>query len=117
MRDVERAAAFYVALGMERITSPGARVAWLQCGPQELHLWHNDALHIYNGWQHEPSPHFAIEGDDITQYARCIPLLGGVLLQEPQQRAHDGSWYLFALDPDGNRFEVTQHETAQHGAL
>lgn len=110
VQDIERAAAFYTALGMERVPSLSSSIAWLKFGPNELHLWQTDAQHAYNGWRHEPSPHFAIEGDDIHEFERRIPELGGEVLQEPRQRPHDGSWYLFALDPDGNRFEITQHE-------
>lgn len=110
VRDIERAATFYTDLGMERMPSLSSRIAWMQFGPNELHLWTDDDLHSYNGWEHEPSPHFAIEGDDIWEYHRRIPEIGGQILQEPKQRPHDESWYLFALDPDGNRFEVTQHE-------
>ncbi len=107
--DVERAATFYQNLGMERMPSLSSHIAWMRCGPNELHLWTSDELFAYNGWQQEPSPHFAVEGDDIREFERRIPEIGGQVLQEPRQRPHDGSWYLFALDPDGNRFEVTQH--------
>ena len=110
--DLERAAQFYTELGMERMErmpSNNPITVWMQFGPNQLHLWKNDELHTYNGWNHEPSPHFAIEGDDIWEYHRRIPEIGGQILQGPKQRPHDNSWYLFALDPDGNRFEVTQH--------
>lgn len=107
--DVERAATFYENLGMERVPSLSSRIAWMKFGPNELHLWKHDDLHQYKGWEHEPSPHFAVEGDDIWEFEQQIPEIGGKILQAPQQRPHDGSWYLFALDPDGNRFEVTQH--------
>lgn len=105
--DVERAARFYESLGMERVPALGANKAWLQFGPHQLHLWPRDERHDYNGWNHEPSPHFALLGDDIHAFARAIPALGGTLLQEPGQRP-DGGWYLFALDTEGNRFEVMQ---------
>jgi predicted enzyme related to lactoylglutathione lyase len=105
--DVERSAAFYEAMGMERIPQISPNIRWMQFGPNQLHLWPNDGDHAYNGWQQEPSPHFAVMGDDIWEFERRIPEIGGTLLQEPKQRPN-GSWYLFALDPDGNRFEVMQ---------
>jgi catechol 2,3-dioxygenase-like lactoylglutathione lyase family enzyme len=105
--DVERSATFYEGLGMERITPWNARMAWVQFGPNQLHLWPTDEAHPYNGWKQEPSPHFCVEGDDIHAFAAAIPELGGEILQEPRQRPN-GWWYLFALDPDGNRFEITQ---------
>ncbi len=107
--DIERAATFYQKLGMERLPSLSAHIAWMEFGPNQLHLWTSDELFQYNGWTQEPSPHFAIEADDIQECLQLIPLIGGQVLQEPKQRSHDGSWYLFALDTEGNRFEVTQH--------
>ena len=107
--DIERAATFYQNLGMERVPSLGPTIAWMQFGPHQLHLWTNDEKHPYNGWTHEPSPHFALECDDIFALQELIPRIGGKVLQEPRRRPHDGSWYLFALDPDGNRLELTQH--------
>ena len=107
--DVERAAAFYGALGMERVPSLGAGIAWMQFGPNQLHLWKADELHTYNGWRHEPSPHFAIEAEELATALSAVVSAGGAVLQEPKTRPHDGSLYAFALDPDGNRFEVTQH--------
>jgi catechol 2,3-dioxygenase-like lactoylglutathione lyase family enzyme len=106
--DIEVSAAFYEKMGMERIQSLSDRIAWMQFGPNQLHLWRSDELHAYNGWQQEPSPHFAIEADDIFEFLREIPNIGGTILQEPKRRPHNNSWYLFALDPDGNRFEVMQ---------
>ncbi len=94
---------------MERLSEAGARIVWLQFGPNQLHLWPSDEAHLYNGWNHEPSPHFAVMGDDIWEFEREIPGLGGTILQAPGQRPN-GSWYLFALDLDGNRFEVMQLE-------
>lgn len=96
---------------MERVPSISPRIAWMQFGPNQLHLWPNDDLHVYNGWVQEPSPHFAVEGDDIHEFERRIPEIGGTILQGAGQRPN-GTWYLFALDPDGNRFEVMQQATA-----
>lgn len=104
---MEAAALFYQKLGMERISTVNARICWLQFGPHQLHLWPNDEKHLYNGWHHEPSPHFAVVADDINEFEREIPKLGGKIVQAPGQRPN-GSWYLFALDLDGNRFEIMQ---------
>jgi predicted enzyme related to lactoylglutathione lyase len=92
---------------MERVPQIGPHIRWMQFGPNQLHLWPSDGLYAYNGWQQEPSPHFALMGDDIWKFAKGIPEIGGTILQAPQQRPN-GSWYLFALDLDGNRFEVMQ---------
>ncbi|HEX8464225.1 MAG TPA: VOC family protein [Abditibacterium sp.] len=105
--DVEASAQFYEALGMERVSAISGAMRWMQFGPNQLHLWPNDRAHTYNGWQQEPSPHFAVVGDDIFEFERRIPELGGRVLQAPGKRPN-GTWYLFALDPDGNRFEIMQ---------
>lgn len=105
--DLDRAVAFYEAIGMERMRD-GERIRWMKMGPNEIHLMQTDEP--IRGFRDEPSPHFAIQADpgtDIHEWARRIPELGGELLQEPRRRSW-GPWYLFALDPDGNRFEITQ---------
>ena len=61
--------------------------------------------HDYNGWSHEPSPHFAIAVDDVHSYETHIPQIGGQIVQRAGQRPN-GTWYLFALDTEGNRFEL-----------
>ena len=106
--DIERAAAFYEGLGMTRVPSINPRIAWMQFGPNQLHLWRSDDAHPYNGWNHEPSPHFAAFCDDIHAALERVPQLGGTVLQTVKTRPHDGSFYFFALDLDGNRFELMQ---------
>ncbi len=110
--DLERAATFYTRLGMEPIPSLGPRIRWMRMGPNELHLMANEGS--WQRFREEPSPHFAIEADDIHAAQQLIPRIGGEILQEVGARPHDGSLYLFALDPDGNRFEVTQHSQDWH---
>ena len=105
--DVEAAAVFYESLGMERLSPINPAMRWMQFGPNQLHLWPSDEAHVYNGWQQEPSPHFAVVTDDIREFETGIVAAGGTLLQAPKQRPN-GSWYLFALDLDGNRFEIMQ---------
>ncbi|PQV65346.1 hypothetical protein B1R32_10185 [Abditibacterium utsteinense] len=107
--DVEAAAQFYENLGMERVPGLSSSIAWMQFGAHQLHLWPRDEKHLYNGWNHEPSPHFAVVVDDIAAFEREIPRLGGQILQKTGKRP-DGNWYLFALDLDGNRFEIMQHD-------
>ena len=107
MRDLERAANFYQQLGMERISSLSSNIAWMQFGLNQLHLWTSDDSHVYNGWNHEPSPHFAVVCDDIQAILNEVKELGGTVLQEAKQRPN-GSLYAFVLDLDGNRFELMQ---------
>ena len=106
-RDVERAAQFYLELGMETVAPINPRMAWMQFGPNQLHLWHADEKHPYNGWTHEPSPHFALAVDDVFAFEKRIPEIGGQVIQKPGQRPN-GTWYFFALDTEGNRFELME---------
>ena len=107
VRDVARAADFYCQLGMDAVAPINARMAWLQFGGHQLHLWLDDEKHLYNGWTHEPSPHFALAVDDVFAYQQQIPQIGGQIIQSAGQRPN-GSWYLFALDTEGNRFEIME---------
>lgn len=105
--ELERAVSFYEGLGMEPIPSLSPRIRWMRMGPNELHMMQSGEP--WQRFRDEPSPHFAIEADDIELAHRLVPEMGGEVLQEIKARPHDGSWYFFAIDPDGNRFEVTQH--------
>ncbi len=109
VQNVERAAAFYQSLGMEAVSPINPRMAWMQFGGNQLHLWLNDEKHSYNGWTHEPSPHFAVAVDDVFAFEQQIPELGGKVIQAPGQRPN-GTWYFFALDTEGNRFELLEME-------
>ena len=109
VRDVARAAEFYRNLGMEPVSPINPRMAWMQFGGNQLHLWLDDEKHVYNGWTHEPSPHFALAVDDVFEFEKRIPQLGGQVVQAAGQRP-SGTWYLFALDTEGNRFELMETE-------
>lgn len=108
--NLERAVNFYTALGLEPIPGVNPSVRWFRLGRNELHLISTtkDITHCLD----ESDYHVALEVDDIQQAALAIVAAGGKVLQEPQQRPHDGSWYLFAVDLDGNRLEMTQHPAA-----
>ena len=106
-RDVARAARFYETLGMKRVSPLSATMAWMQFGDNQLHLWPDDGNHVYNGWTHEPSPHFAIAVDDVAAYELRIPAIGGQIVQRAGRRPN-GTRYLFALDTEGNRFELME---------
>ena len=94
---------------MEHVSSISTTMAWMQFGGNQLHLWPSDERHPYNGWTHEPSPHFAVAVDDVFAFEKRIPELGGQIIQKAGQRPN-GTWYLFALDSEGNRFELMETE-------
>lgn len=100
--DVEANRAFYVdILGFEQIARPDLQVggAWLQMGPQELHLVE---LPLVEGF----GPHFAIPVDDLHE-ARDVLIERGVEVSEP--RTIEGvCLQAFFRDPAGNQIEINQ---------
>ena len=105
--NLERAVDFYTTLGLEPIPGANPFVRWFRLGRNELHLIVTSKA--ITRCLDESDYHVALEVDDIQQATLDIVAAGGEVLQEPRQRPHDGSWYLFAIDPDGNRLEMTQH--------
>jgi len=110
--DLEQAAQFYTTLGLEPIPGANARVRWFRLGRNELHLIATEKP--ITRCEDESDYHLAMEVEDIQTAGQAIIAAGGTVLQEARQRPHDGSWYLFALDPDGNRLELTQHAPDWH---
>jgi len=100
--DVDTNRDFYVnTLGFSPIERPdlGIGGAWLQMGPQQLHLVE---LPLMEGF----GPHFAIEVDDI-EAARNILVERGVEVSDP--RPIDGvCLQAFFTDPAGNQIELNQ---------
>ena len=100
--DTNSAVAFYVdALGFEPIERPdmGFGGAWLQMGPQQLHLVE---LPLMEGF----GPHFAITVDDIHA-ARAVLIERGVDVTDPSPI--DGvCLQSFFKDPAGNQIELNQ---------
>jgi catechol 2,3-dioxygenase-like lactoylglutathione lyase family enzyme len=100
--DVAASRDFYVEkLGFEVIDRPdfGIGGAWLQMGPQQLHLVE---LPLMEGF----GPHFAIEVDDI-EAARTVLTERGVELSDTSPI--DGvCLQAFLHDPAGNQIELNQ---------
>lgn len=100
--DVEANLAFYTdTLGFEQVARPdlGIGGAWLQMGPQQLHLVE---LPLMEGF----GPHFAIAVDDIHG-ARDVLIERGVDVSEP--RPIEGvCLQAFFKDPAGNQIELNQ---------
>ena len=100
--DVEVVRDFYVrALGFEPIDRPdlGVGGAWLQMGPQQLHLIE---LPLVEGF----GPHFALRVDDI-EAARDLLGERGVTVGETS--SIDGvCLQAFFNDPAGNQIELNQ---------
>lgn len=100
--DVDVCRAFYVdVLGFTPLPRPdlGLGGAWLQMGPQQLHLIE---LPLVEG----AGPHFALEVDDLDA-ARDELLARGVAVSEPSTIA-DVCVQAFLHDPAGNQIELNQ---------
>jgi catechol 2,3-dioxygenase-like lactoylglutathione lyase family enzyme len=46
---------------------------------------------------------------DIRETYEILNLKGVRIVEAPGKRPHDGSDYMFCLDPDGNLIELTHH--------
>ncbi len=100
--DVEAGRAFYVdTLGLTEIDRPdlGIGGAWLQMGPQQLHLVE---LPLMEGF----GPHFAIPVDDI-EAARADLSGRGVEVSEASP-IEGVCLQAFFKDPAGNQIELNQ---------
>jgi len=108
---VDECVAFYVdKLGFEQLARPdfGFGGAWLQMGPQQLHLIE---LPVPVG----RGPHFALQVADIRE---AIDLLTsrGVVVGEPS--SIDGvCLQAFFHDPSGNQIELNQPVNARPAAI
>ncbi len=100
--DVEGCTRFYVdLLGFSRIPRPdlGIGGAWLQMGPQQLHL-------IEAPVPTERGPHFALRVDDIHAAVSEVRSRG-VEVSEPRDLA-GVCLQAFFDDPAGNQVELNQ---------
>jgi glyoxylase I family protein len=100
--DVDANRAFYVhTLGFEPISRPdlGIGGAWLQMGPQQLHLLE---LPLMEGF----GPHFAIPVDDITTATQVLRDRG-VEVSDPKP-IEGVCLQSFFRDPAGNQIELNQ---------
>jgi glyoxylase I family protein len=100
--DVDACRAFYVdVLGLTEIERPelGVGGAWLQMGPQELHLVE---LPLVEG----SGPHFALAVDDVA--AARDELLGKGVEVTPIGTIEGVCLQAFLDDPAGNRIELNQ---------
>ena len=106
IKNLKQSKAFYEGiLSLTPILRPdfGFPGEWYQIGPHhQLHLMEVDG-------QINQRQHFAIEVDDIRETYQILNSKGVRIVEAPGERPHDGSDYMFCLDPDGNLIEITHH--------
>jgi uncharacterized protein len=114
VENLERARAFYAALGWKTGAAPDDEVAFFQCGGMILGLWAREQMAANAGVElaHGPA---AVElaynvaspqgVDDVLAEARAA---GASVLHEPQETFWGGYSGMFS-DPDGHRWEVAHN--------
>jgi catechol 2,3-dioxygenase-like lactoylglutathione lyase family enzyme len=106
IKDLKRSKSFYEGiLNLTPISRPdfGFQGAWYQIGRNhQLHLMKMDG-------PINQEQHFAIEVADIQETYKTLQAKGVRIVEAPGTRPHDGSDYMFCLDPDGNLIEITHH--------
>jgi catechol 2,3-dioxygenase-like lactoylglutathione lyase family enzyme len=106
VRDLERCKWFYgEVLGLQTIPRPPFDFPghWYQVGPgAQLHLM------VLGEDIPETMRHIALEVEDFEETFKELQSKGIEVVSGPGKRP-DGSDYLFCLDPDGNRVEITRH--------
>ena len=113
--DLDRAVAFYAALGLERQGDPGMDVAFFQLGPMAFAIWDRRKLAEDSGVADPgvPSAGFTLahnvrspaEVDAVIEEARAA---GGAITREPGETFWGGYSGCFA-DPDGHPWEVAHN--------
>lgn len=113
-RDLDRAAAFYEAMGLKRHPGITDGVAFFQMGDAILSLFPRKEAEIDSGvtFGAEPSAVY------LAYNTRSEAEVGAVLSQaeaaggkivKPAQRAFWGGWYGYFADVDGNLWEVAHN--------
>jgi len=106
IKDLKRSKSFYEGiLNLIPIPRPdfGFSGEWYRIGPHhQLHL-----MEVDGPINHQQ--HFAIEVADIRETHEILKSNRVRIVEPPGKRPHDGSDYMFCLDPDGNLIEITHH--------
>jgi catechol 2,3-dioxygenase-like lactoylglutathione lyase family enzyme len=116
VRDLDRARAFYEALGWEDLAPAGADVVFFQAGCMVLGLWGREQLAGDCGVEDEPGGGFGgvalahnlrsqTEVDALIEAARAA---GASVTREPAATFYGGYSGVF-LDPDGHPWEIAHN--------
>ena len=115
VHDLERAIAFYEAMGLVAGMKVPGDVAFFQMGGVLLALWPRDKLALDAGI--DPDGH-GFRGTALAYNTRSEAEVGDVLARaqdaggrivKPAQRAFWGGWYGYFADTEGNLWEVAHN--------
>lgn len=113
-KDLERALAFYEALGLRQ-----SRTRQLTKGKATLVFVEppggNFAIELVYNWGRDEAyeggerfGHFAFEVDTIDDLLPALTTAGGMVLREPYVLEDTGPRIAFVADPDGNQVELIE---------
>lgn len=105
VRDLARARAFYEGfLGLEPVSTPegAGRAANYRCGSIGIHLL------LAEEYPRPSRRHVAFCVADFDRVLVALDRQRVRIAGGPMRREHDGTRYVFCLDPDGNLIEITE---------
>ena len=112
--DLERARAFYEALGWRSNTDPSMGVVFFQSGDMVLSLWSRDELandsgvELGSGYGAVTLAHNVASPADVDRVIEEARAAGAVITREPGETFWGGYSGVFA-DPDGHPWEVAHN--------
>ena len=115
VRDVERAARFYAALGMKRGVKGAKDVAFFEAGGAVLSLYGRDDLAKDAGIENSRpgfsgvSLAFNVESETSVEKVLEAAVAAGGRMIKPAQRAFWGGYSGYFADPDGHLWEVAHN--------
>lgn len=124
VEDVERARAFYTALGWEPALEPDGRVIFFQALSQVFALWKREDMEaetgVSGGRPGGMMLAYNVDSDEqVDELLGAVEGAGGTIVS-PARRMEWGGWSGSFADPDGHLWEVAhnQHWTvAADGAV
>jgi predicted lactoylglutathione lyase len=112
--DLDRARAFYEALGWHTRAEPGADVVFFQAGGMVVALWDRAALaedscvEDGGGWGGVTLAHNVRSSDEVDNVIEQARAAGANIAREPGETFWGGYSGLF-IDPDGHPWEVAHN--------
>jgi catechol 2,3-dioxygenase-like lactoylglutathione lyase family enzyme len=114
VRDLDRARAFYAALGWTTRAEPGDDVVFFQAGAMVLALWSREELaedsgvEDSGGWGGVTLAHNVRSPDEVDAVIEEARAAGADIVREPD-RTFWGGYSAAFTDPDGHPWEVAHN--------